>query len=370
MRNKGEDYVLNKRSTRSSNHSKGRLASLKPSLIIYLAIVIILVGICGVLYGKYTNKVDSKLPLAAGNTERASGQNRIGEPSDSDSLNNGKGGNEPLEADPIPAGTVNSEEEQEPTEDYDDVTEEPAPTASNTPVRESDKPTEMSMPAQTEKLTQEKKDYGNKSTEAPTKTVKLPTTYVVQKGDTLRLISEKFYQSKEHYALLAAHNHILFINDMKAGDTLKIPALSSTTRSINGSQQGTKDYSKINLPATYLIQAGDTLSMISRMFYKSAEYVDYIAKENKLDKNVGLKAGTNLLIPSLKNYKPDEENGAVESSPDYETSDHTVKSGETLYSISKIYYGSDKYVTFIAGYNHIVNIDDVKAGTVLKIPKA
>ncbi|WP_336773227.1 LysM peptidoglycan-binding domain-containing protein [Paenibacillus sp. MMO-58] len=320
------------------------------NLIIYLAIVIILVGICGVLYGKYTNKVDSKLPLAAGDTEQANGQNSIGKPADSDSLNNGNGGNDLWADDPIPTGTVNSEEEQEPAEDYNDRIEEPDPLASNTPVRESDKPTETPKPAQT----------GNKSTEAPAKTVKLPTTYVVQKGDTLRLISEKFYQSKEYYTLLAEYNHILFINDMKAGDTLKIPAFSSTTGSINGGRQGTKDYSKIHLPATYLIQAGDTLSGVSRMFYKSVEYVDYIAKENNLDKNLGLKAGTNLIIPSLKNYKPD----------DYETTDHTVKSGETLYSISKIYYGSDKYVMFIADYNHIVNIDDVKAGTVLKIPKA
>lgn len=358
---------MNKRTKRSSKHSKGGLATLKlTNLIIYLAIVIIVVGIFGIFYGKYTNKVDSKLPLAAENIERANGQNSIGGPSDSDSLNNGNRGNEPLADDPIPAGTPDSEEEQE---IYDDVTEDPAPTASNTPVKESDKPTETPKPALTEKPTQEKKDYGNKSTEAPTKTVKLPTTYVVQKGDTLSLISEKFYQSKEHYALVAEYNHIVFINDMKAGDTLKIPVLSSTTSSIDGSQQGTKDYSKINLPATYLIQAGDTLSRISRMFYKSADYVDYIAKENKLDKNVGLKAGTNLIIPSLKNDKPDDENSAEKSLPDYKTSDHTVKKGETLYSISKIYYDSYKYVMFIAGYNHIVNIDDVKAGTVLKIPK-
>ncbi|WP_029192416.1 LysM peptidoglycan-binding domain-containing protein [Paenibacillus harenae] len=335
---------MNKRTTRSSKHSKGSLASLKQTnIIVYLAIVIILVGICLVLYDQYTNKVDSELPLAVGNT-------------DSDSINNGNGGNEQLADDPIPAGTVDSEEEQEPA-DYDDVTEEPAPTISNAPVSESDKLTETPKPVQIQEIT-----------EAPTKKVKLPTTYVVQKGDTLSLISEKFYQSKEHYALLAEHNHILFINDMKAGDTLKIPALSSTGSNV--SRQGTKDYSKIKLPATYLIQAGDTLSGISRMFYKSAEYVDDIAKENKLDKNAGLKAGTNLIIPSLKNVKPIGENGAAESFPEYETSDHTVKSGETLYSISKVYYGSDKYVTFIADFNHIVNIDDVKAGTVLKIPKA
>ncbi|WP_201004797.1 LysM peptidoglycan-binding domain-containing protein [Paenibacillus glycanilyticus] len=344
---------MDKRSTRSSKHSKGRLVSLKQTnLIIYLAIVILLIGICGVFYGKYTNKGDSKLSLAAKNAEQANGQSSISKPADSDSLNNGNSGKELSEDDPFPAGTVNSEDEQEPAEDSNALIEEPAPLASDTPVSESDTPTETTKPAQTEKPMQENKNYGNKSTEAPAKTVKLPTTYVVQKGDTLRMISEKFYQSKEYYTLLAEYNHILFINDMKAGDHLKIPALSSTNGSINGAQQGTKDYSKIHLPATYLIQAGDTLSEVSRMFYKSVEYVDYIAKENKLDKNAGLKAGTNLIIPSLK------------------TSVHTVKSGETLYSISKIYYGSDKYVKFIADYNHIDNMDDVKAGMVLKIPKA
>lgn len=312
---------MNKRSTRRSNLSKGRLASLKrTNLIIYLAIVIIFLGICGALYDKYT----------------------------------GNSGNEPLAEGPIPASTLDIEEEQESTE--------PAPTASNTTVKEGDKPTETPKPAQTEQPSQEEKDYGNKLTEAPTKTVKSPTTYVVQKGDTLRSISEKFYQSKEHYTLIAEYNHIALINNMKAGDTLKIPVLSSTAGSLDGSQQGTKDYSKLNLPVTYLIQAGDTLSKVSRMFYKSAEYVDYIAKENKLDKNASLKAGTHILIPSLKNYKSNV--------PDYKTSDHTVKSGETLYSISRIYYGSDKYVKSIADYNHIVNIDDVKAGMVLKIPKA
>ncbi|WP_284241474.1 LysM peptidoglycan-binding domain-containing protein [Paenibacillus glycanilyticus] len=330
---------------RSSKHAKGRQVTLKQTiLIIYLAIMIMLIGIGGVLYNKYSNKVDSNLPLATGDAEQ------------SESLNNGNGGNEPLSDDPMATGNVDSDEEQVPTQDYDDVTEEPAPSASNTPVSESDKQTENPKPAQTEKPLQ--------STEALTKTKKLSTTYVVQKGDTLRLISQKFYQSKDYYSLIAEHNHILLINDMKVGDTLKIPALSSTTSSIDIGQQGTKDYSKIHLPATYLVRAGDTLSEVSRMFYKSAGYVDAIAKENKLDKNAGLKAGTNLVIPSLKNDRPDEENGAVGSSI------HTVKSGETLYSISKIYYGSDNYVMVIAKYNHIVNINDVKAGTVLKIPKA
>ncbi|MCA0757057.1 LysM peptidoglycan-binding domain-containing protein [Paenibacillus sp. N4] len=335
---------MNKRSTRGNNRSKGRLASLKQTnLIIYLAIAIIFVGICGALYNNYTNKADSKLPLAASNSGQAGG------------LNNGNSGNESLGDGLAPASTLDLEEEQESAEDYEDVKEEPAPTASSTTDKEENRPTETPKPAQTEQPSQAEKDAGNKLTEAPAKTVKLPAAYVVQKGDTLRSISEKFYQSKEHYALIAEYNHIVFINNMKPGDTLKIPVLPSTAGSKDGSQQGRKDYSKLNLPITYLIQAGDTLSEVSRMFYKSAEYVDDIAKENKLDKNAGLEAGTTLVIPSLKKDKP---------------ANHTVKSGETLYSISKKYYGSDKYVKLIASYNHLADIEDVKAGTVLKLPKA
>ncbi|MBD2867864.1 LysM peptidoglycan-binding domain-containing protein [Paenibacillus arenilitoris] len=345
---------MDKRTTRSSRLSKGSRASLKQTnLVIYLAVVIILAGICGALYGNITNKADSELPLA-GNAEQADGQNGIGEPSDPDSLPNGNDGIEHSADEPIPAGTVDSEEEQASAVDYGDATEEPEPAPSATAG-----PTETPEPERTEEPTQ-----------APAETVKLPTTYVVRKGDTLSLISEKFYQSKEYYALLAKHNQIVFVNDMQVGDTLNIPALPSTSGSKDGGRQEEKDYSSINLPATYLIQAGDTLSGISRMFFKSAEYADDIAKENKLDKHAGLKAGTNLRIPSLKNDKPDEKNDEAASLPDYETSDHTVKSGETLYSISKIYYGSDKYVKLIADYNHIDNRDDLKAGTVLKIPKA
>ncbi|WP_053375942.1 LysM peptidoglycan-binding domain-containing protein [Paenibacillus sp. FJAT-27812] len=361
---------MDNKTTRSNKRSKGSLTSFKKvTFSIYLAVVIILVSICGVLYSKYTNLVDTNQQTAAAENPKSNNKSGNNDPSNSDSSNVGQVGNEPIADEPVPAGTVDVEETQQPTEDIGENTKLPEPTATETPVKEKDEAV-TTVPKQTDKPSQDQKESSNNKPKDESQTIKLPTTYVVQKGDTLSTISEKFYQTKEHYALLAEHNQIFFINDMKVGDTLTIPALSSGTGSSGGKPQGTKDYSKINLPATYLIQAGDTLSGISRMFYKSAEYVNYIASENKLDKNEGLKAGTNLVIPSLKNYKPDETIGSGDNADEFEATEHIVQKGETLYSISKTYYGTTKHAMFIADYNHIVDIDQVKAGTVLKIPKS
>ncbi|CAM4454625.1 nucleoid-associated protein YgaU [Paenibacillus endophyticus] len=357
---------MSNHTTRSNKRPKGSLTSFKKATVtLYLAVVIILVSVCGVLYSKYTNLVDTNLQSATAEHSDASNQAENHNASNSDSGTNDLNGHVPVTDEPIPAGTIDAEETQEPTEDVGKNGNNTEPAVTDAPVKDEVEPT---IPKQTEKPIQDQKDDDSKP-EGESPAVKLPTTYVVQKGDTLSTISEKFYQSKDHYALLAEHNHILFINDMKAGDTLTIPALASGNSTSGSKPQETKDYSKINLPATYLIQAGDTLSGISRMFYKSAEYVDYIADENKLDKNKGLKAGTNLVIPSLKNNQPDESIGSGDNSEDFQASEHTVKKGETLYSISKIYYGTTKHAMFIADYNHIVDINELKAGTVLKIPK-
>lgn len=362
---------MNKKMTRSNSHPDRSLISFKKTtLIIYLAIVLILIATCGVLYGRNMSLLDSNLQSTVTENQNENGND--------ESLT--------IEDELIPAGNVVVEDKQ-PTEDKQEtekvtekdnekeITKDTNPIEPVTPpVKETNKQPEVSKPDKvekpTEKPTQEQKDNKNENTGGSIETVKLPTTYVVQKGDTLSSISEKFYRSKNYYSLLAEHNKILLINDMKAGDKLTIPALSSGTGSTGGKPQSTNDYSKITLPATYLIQSGDTLSSISKMFYKSVKYVEFIAKENKLDSNQGLKAGSNLIIPSLKNYnKPEvETDDSWGTSPGFESTDHTVKSGETLYSISQKYYNSTKYAMFIADYNQIVNIDNVKIGTVLKIP--
>lgn len=50
------------------------------------------------------------------------------------------------------------------------------------------------------------------------------------------------------------------------------------------------------------------------------------------------------------------------------TQQHTVARGETLYSIARKYYGSDKYVNVIIRHNRIKNPNNIEKGTTLQIP--
>ena len=106
----------------------------------------------------------------------------------------------------------------------------------------------------------------------------------------------KFYHSKQYVSFLAERNKIVFVNDMKVGDTIKIPALTAGAGSGSG-KPDTADYSAVKLPATYLVRPGDTLYRISVQFYQSGAYVGFLAKHNNLDEKAGLKAGVSLDIP-------------------------------------------------------------------------
>ena len=208
-----------------------------------------------------------------------------------------------------------------------------------------------------------KENNGGKASEPTSQAAKLPTAYVVREGDTLSTISMKFYHSKLHVALLAEQNHIVFINDMKVGDTIKIPALSSDSGSAPEKQQDI-DYGKVTLPATYLVLAGDTLYNIAMQFYHSKDYVELIAEHNKLETTENLKAGISLIIPAI----PVTNQTGVDNRKDHTATEHTVQQGETLSSIARKYYGSSKYAMPIAEYNHLADNNNVKIGDVLKIP--
>lgn len=385
--------------------------------------MVTLVIICGVLYNQYLNQVNSNLSYAAA-AEQNNGSNSAtaaeGSEDETNHLESDDNTASPEGSDPatvpVTADTPASEPEtaakgtvtspSKPSSSPSNSTPSGGTAASTvgaagskavvsvaTPQSNAAQPADSST---AEQATTGSKEAANQtetastsaSVDKPTATVKLPTTYVVQKGDTLSIISEKFYQTKEYFSLIAEHNNILFINDMKVGDTLKIPALPAANSGKSNTSAAKPDYSKVTLPATYLIQAGDTLSSISLQFYKSKKYVDLLAKENGLDANSGLKAGSHLTIPALDSTGSSSSLGSAQTaageasgtgtaaassdndnSDGYETTDHTVTKGETLYSISRAYYGSNEYASFLADYNHVVDMDNVKIGTVLKIPK-
>lgn len=142
----------------------------------------------------------------------------------------------------------------------------------------------------------------------------------------------------------------------------------TTAKPVATAKPATTDYSKVALPYSYTVRKGDTLYRLSQLFYGSKSHVGDIASRNKLSKDAELTAGSVIVIPA-----PSKSQGGDSSSADKPASSvtavvHTVKEGETLYSISRTYFGSNSYAKKIAAYNKLGDGDDVKVGTKLKIP--
>lgn len=153
-----------------------------------------------------------------------------------------------------------------------------------------------------------------------------------------------------------------------SGETADAESEQATAKPVAAAKPATTDYSKVALPYSYTVRKGDTLFRLSQLFYGSKSHVAEIASRNKLSKDAELTAGSVIVIPSLS-----KSQGGKASSPDKPAASgaavvHTVKEGETLYSISRTYFGSNSYAKKIAAYNQLGDGDDVKVGTKLKIP--
>ncbi|MFB9326199.1 LysM peptidoglycan-binding domain-containing protein [Paenibacillus aurantiacus] len=128
------------------------------------------------------------------------------------------------------------------------------------------------------------------------------------------------------------------------------------------------DYSKVALPYSYTVRKGDTLFRLSQLFYGSKSHVADIASRNKLSKDAELTAGSVIVIPALSKSQGGNTSSGNKPAASGATVVHTVKEGETLYSISRAYFGSNSYAKKIAAFNQLGDGDELKAGTKLKIP--
>lgn len=72
--------------------------------------------------------------------------------------------------------------------------------------------------------------------------------------------------------------------------------------------------------------------------------------------------------PRKQQSAPAEVSPAPPADTTVATQPHTVARGETLYSIARKYYGSDKYVNVIIRHNRIKNPNNIEKGTTLQIP--
>ena len=155
----------------------------------------------------------------------------------------------------------------------------------------------------------------------------------IKSGDTLSSLAREYNTTVSELVKL---NNIANPNLIYAGESLLVPTNSDT----NGSQNGTVE--------TYTVKSGDTLSQIAQMFNTT---VTQIAKDNNIQ-------NINLIYPGQKLQ--------VGSNCRYDCGHtlHTVKRGDTLWSLARRYNTS---IANIVRLNRIQNPNLIYPGQVFRI---
>ena len=158
----------------------------------------------------------------------------------------------------------------------------------------------------------------------PTKNEQNTNEYIVQKGDTLYAIANKFNTTVDN--LKSLNN--LTTDSLSIGEVLKIPSSIPSTN-------------------TYTVKSGDTLYALANKFNTT---VDTLKSLNNLTSNT-LSIGQVLKLPSSNTASNDT---------------YTVKSGDTLYAIA------NKYNTTVNELKELNNLtsNTLSIGQTLKIPNS
>jgi len=165
-----------------------------------------------------------------------------------------------------------------------------------------------------------------------------PSTYVVQRGDTLEGIARRFEVTE---AVLIEQNGLKSKNRIYVGQTLKI----------SGSADGEAE--KPEKPSTYVVQRGDTLEGIARRF-EVPEAV--LAEQN------GLKSKNRIYVgQTLKITETADGVGGKPGKP----SSYVVKRGDTLDRIAREY---DVTVESLLSLNGLRSRNRIYVNQKLRIP--
>jgi nucleoid-associated protein YgaU len=135
------------------------------------------------------------------------------------------------------------------------------------------------------------------------------------------------------------------------------------------SQEQQNATASASLPATHVVQSGETLWSIAESTIGSGyNWID-IAKENKLTDPNDISAGEKLTIPNVTKIVPGQEvsSASVEVKRPADGK-YTVQKGDSLWSISVAIYGTGYRWTEIATLNKLENPGVIYSGTVLTLP--
>jgi LysM repeat protein len=175
-------------------------------------------------------------------------------------------------------------------------------------------------------------------------------TYMLDTGDTLRIVAERFGVTWQN---LAAYNQIANPNYVQAGTIIIIPPVDWTAPVVVLPPVAPPPPPP--QPVTYIVQRGDMLSTIAARFGVS---VQALAAVNHITDNRAIFPGDVLLIPVAGVPVPPAPRHAVGGR-------YTVRAGDTMFAIAAA-FGVNIYQ--IAEANGILNLNSIYAGQNLVIP--
>jgi len=220
-------------------------------------------------------------------------------------------------------------------------------------------------------------DTSLKTTETTTmetktvETAKTPSSHVVKEGETLGMISKTVYGSTRFWERIAKANKIDDPLRVRAGMVLTIPPLSESERPRR--TETTREKGKEAVKETFFptgageqhhkVVAGDTLGSISQKYYGTTRHAKLIMEANKLTDENKVRLGKVLVIPKLSTAS-----GVGPVARAAVGGEYVVKDGDTLTSISQLFYGNAMLYPVIMKANKIDNGRDVLMGQKLIIP--
>lgn len=118
----------------------------------------------------------------------------------------------------------------------------------------------------------------------------------------------------------------------------------------------------------YKVQSGDTIFSIAKKFYNDYTKRGLITQYNNILDAENIFVGQILRIPNVNGNQDNSKTNEI-TPKDSEAIQYTVQPNDTIFSISKKFYGDYDKRNLIIEYNNIKDPTNIRAGQVLYIPK-
>ncbi len=189
--------------------------------------------------------------------------------------------------------------------------------------------------------------------------------HVVERGDILGTISQKYYGSTRYWRLIQDKNNV-YANELQPGQRLIIPGIADAPAA-RVSTPAVASTNTIDLEPgqrSYTVKRGDNYYIIAQRELGDASRYRELERLNSIDA-YELDVGNVIILPDAGTVRTTTR---VEPRVLPGAKTHVVATGETLGDISKTYYGTVTRWRDIAAANGNVDPSRLKVGQKLQIP--